>query len=71
VILDEFSENDYANVSISRIVARAGIAKGSFYQYFENKEDLYGYLVDVIAETKTKIFSLDHPDPHHADEKVS
>ena len=31
VVIDEFADNDYANVSISRIVARAGIAKGSFY----------------------------------------
>ena len=45
VVIDEFADNDYANVSISRIVARAGIAKGSFYQYFEDKEDLSGYLV--------------------------
>ena len=63
VILDEFAENDYANVSISRIVARAGIAKGSFYQYFEDKDDLYNYLLDLIVEAKTEMFSLDHPDP--------
>ena len=52
VVIDEFADNDYANVSISSIVARAGIAKGSFYQYFEDKEDLYGYLVSLIAEKK-------------------
>ena len=40
IAIDEFAENDFANVSISRIVARAGIAKGSFYQYFEDKDDL-------------------------------
>ncbi|MCP4165936.1 MAG: TetR/AcrR family transcriptional regulator [Chloroflexi bacterium] len=65
VIIDEFAENDYANVSISRIVARAGIAKGSFYQYFEDKNDLYGYLFDLIAQAKIEMFSLDHPDPQH------
>ena len=65
VIIDEFAENDYANVSVSRIVARAGIAKGSFYQYFEDKDDLYGYLFDLIAQAKTEMFSLDHPDPQH------
>ena len=63
VIIDEFAENDYANVSISRIVANAGIAKGSFYQYFEDKDDLYGYLFDLITEAKTEMFSLDQPDP--------
>ena len=27
--------------SINRIVSAAGIAKGSFYQYFEDKRDLF------------------------------
>lgn len=65
VVLDEFAENDYDNVSISRIVARAGIAKGSFYQYFDGKEDLYHYLIDLLAEEKARAFSLDQPDPQH------
>jgi AcrR family transcriptional regulator len=65
VVMDEFAENDYDNVSISRIVARAGIAKGSFYQYFADKEDLYNYLLNLLVEAKTKFMSLDHPDPQH------
>jgi TetR/AcrR family transcriptional regulator len=65
VVIDEFAENDYANVSISRIVANAGIAKGSFYQYFDDKDDLYGYLFDLILEAKSEMFSLDQPDPAH------
>ena len=65
VAIDEFAENEYDNVSISRIVARAGIAKGSFYQYFSDKEDLYGYILGLIAEAKREFMSLDHPDPNH------
>jgi TetR/AcrR family transcriptional regulator len=65
VAMDEFAENDYDKVSISRMVARAGIAKGSFYQYFADKEDLYGYLLGLLAEAKTEFMSLDHPDPNH------
>ena len=45
--LAEFAEKDYDTASISRIVSQAGIAKGSFYQYFENKEDLYTYLLTL------------------------
>lgn len=63
IAVDEFANHDYANVSISRIVARAGIAKGSFYQYFKDKEDLYDYLLQLIVEKKKEIMSLDHPDP--------
>lgn len=44
--VDEFAEHGYDMASISRMVAAAGIAKGSFYQYFEDKEDLYGYVID-------------------------
>ncbi|PRP90843.1 Fatty acid metabolism regulator protein [Enhygromyxa salina] len=43
--LDEFSTHPYRQASLSRIVSRAGIAKGSMYQYFENKLDLYRWLV--------------------------
>jgi AcrR family transcriptional regulator len=41
VAIDEFANNDYGGGSISRIVARAGIAKGSFYQYFTGTDSCY------------------------------
>ncbi len=59
----EFAENDYDAASISRIVARAGIAKGSFYQYFENKEDLHAYLLTLAAEAKAHFLNSHPPDP--------
>lgn len=65
IALDEFADNDYDAASISRIVSRAGIAKGSFYQYFDDKEDLYRYLLGYIVQKKADFFSLDHPDPEH------
>jgi AcrR family transcriptional regulator len=65
IAVEEFGNYDYTDVSISRIVARAGIAKGSFYQYFSDKEDLYGYLLDLIVQKKWEMFSLEHPDPYH------
>lgn len=63
VAIDEFAENDYQNVSISRLVARAGIAKGSFYQYFEDKEDLFRYLLTLLAQEKQAFLSEPPPDP--------
>jgi AcrR family transcriptional regulator len=65
IAIEEFADHPYAVVSISRIVARAGIAKGSFYQYFEDKEDLYTYLLELIGEKKKEMFSIHHPDPEH------
>jgi TetR/AcrR family transcriptional regulator len=46
VCFEEFTLNDYDNASVSRIVRRLGIAKGSFYRYFESKKDLYLFLLD-------------------------
>jgi len=50
--IDEFAKNYYHKASITRIVNNAGIAKGSFYQYFEDKKDLFKYLIEKIGEKK-------------------
>jgi TetR/AcrR family transcriptional regulator len=55
--IEEFAAYDYKNASISRIVERAGIAKGSFYQYFADKKDLYLYLVDLAMQEKRDFMS--------------
>lgn len=41
----EFSRVSFEETSIKNIVEDAGIARGSFYQYFESKEDLLKYLM--------------------------
>ncbi len=63
IAIEEFATNDYQAASISHIVAQAGIAKGSFYQYFENKDDLYSYLLSLGAEQKAQFLASDPPDP--------
>ncbi len=55
--IDEFAENDYDSASISKIVARAGIAKGSLYQYFADKSDLYHYLLKLASQKKAELLS--------------
>jgi AcrR family transcriptional regulator len=55
--IEEFAAHDYKNASISRIVERAGIAKGSFYQYFADKKDFYLYLVDLAMQEKRDFMS--------------
>ncbi len=54
VALEEFANHYYENASISRIVEKMGIAKGSFYQYFEDKKDLYLYLNEYCNQQKQK-----------------
>lgn len=51
---EEFSEYSFYDASINRIVKNAGISRGSFYLYFENKEDLFIYLLE---QCKTQLIS--------------
>jgi len=60
--IDEFATWGYDNASINRIVEACGIAKGSFYQYFDDKKDLYRHLFDRIAQDKLAYISLPGPD---------
>jgi AcrR family transcriptional regulator len=56
--IEEFSSNPYEVASINQIVKNAEIAKGSFYQYFENKEDLYKYLVGICEAEKESYINV-------------
>lgn len=50
--LEEFASNNYDSASVSVVVKKLNIAKGSVYQYFENKLDLYLYLKSLCEEVK-------------------
>ena len=52
IAIAEFASHDYDSASITKIVKQAKIAKGSFYQYFEDKKELYLYLVDLASKEK-------------------
>jgi len=64
--MDEFSENSYNAASLNRIVKAAGISKGSLYQYFADKRDLYFFLLDRIAQEKLKLVQKTARDASHA-----
>jgi AcrR family transcriptional regulator len=55
-LIHEFSEHTFSEASINRIVKDANISRGSFYQYFTDKEDCYLYLLQVIAQEKYILF---------------
>ena len=42
---EEFACAPYEDVSINRIIRAAEIPRGSFYMYFQDKEDLFRYLI--------------------------
>ena len=41
----EFSHKPFNEASINQIIKEAGIPRGSFYMYFQDKEDLFLYLI--------------------------
>ena len=41
----EFSHKPFNEASINQIIKEAGIPRGSFYMYFQDKEDLFRYLL--------------------------
>ena len=45
-----------ADASINQSVRRAGIPRGSFYQYFSDKEDLFYYLLGDIQSQVVRVF---------------
>jgi len=53
--LREFAEHGYNEASITRLVENLGIAKGSVYQYFSDKFDLYNYLIEQSYKKLIKI----------------
>ena len=65
----EFSRASLNEASIANVIKDAEIPRGSFYQYFENKEDLYYYcfhtlgrdshqmLIDVIQKADGDLFA--------------
>ncbi len=51
-LLEEFSQYSYDSASINRIVKVAEISKGSIYQYFDDKIDMFKYLINAVFEKK-------------------
>lgn len=45
---EEFTSARFTDVSVNKIVRRAGIPRGSFYQYFTDKDDLFAYLLEEV-----------------------
>ena len=65
--IDEFAEYGFESASINRIVSNSGISKGSFYQYFEDKRDVFMHLLTVIEQEKMAYFKDKHPPSNNMD----
>lgn len=48
--IEVVGEHGYAGTSIARITERAGVAQGTFYNYFESRQDLLDQLLPAISQ---------------------
>ena len=65
--IEEFADYGLENASTNRIVKNSGIAKGSFYQYFEDKQDVFMHMLDVIEQKEVGFFKDRHPPSNNMD----
>ena len=65
--IEEFAEYGLENASTNRIVKNSGIAKGSFYQYFDDKQDVFMHMLDRIEQKELEFFKNEHPPDHNMD----
>lgn len=54
--IKEFSNKKYAEASINQIIKESDISRGSFYQYFEDKDDLYFYIINTVVNETAYAF---------------
>ena len=50
VALDLFAERGYHATSITHIIEKASVARGTFYQYFRSKQEIFDDLLDQLFE---------------------
>ena len=53
----EFSHRPFNEASINQIIKEAGIPRGSFYMYFQHREDLFHYVMGLYAQQLVGLFS--------------
>ncbi len=72
--LEELISVPLSEISINRIIQHAGISRGSFYQYFEDKQDLIGYItsdaVHFVKENFEISFDAAKGDPFAASKQI-
>jgi AcrR family transcriptional regulator len=56
--MDEFGTHGYSTGSLNVIAREAGVAKGSLFQYFEGKLDLFAY---VAEQTSLRVYAAMRP----------
>jgi AcrR family transcriptional regulator len=60
-IVDEAAEKSPTALNIKQVAERAGVAVGSLYQYFGNRDNLLAFALDLCVRQMTDLFALSRP----------
>ena len=60
-ILDEAAEKSPTALNIKQVAERAGVAVGSLYQYFGNRDNLLAFAVELCVHQLTDLFAMSRP----------
>jgi AcrR family transcriptional regulator len=61
--VNEFSVRRFQEAKVSNIIKEAKIPRGSFYQYFEDKLDIYKHIFYIIGQRKMEYMTEDLKNP--------
>ena len=64
--MDEFIASGMHDASINRLIKDADISRGSFYTYFEDKDDLFNFIFSTLKHSSASII-LDEIEKQHGD----
>lgn len=63
--LDVFGDKGYHSTGVADILDHAGISRGTFYQYFESKRQVFEELLDeTLEQIRAVLKPVDLADPH-------
>jgi AcrR family transcriptional regulator len=60
-ILDEAGETGPQDLNIKRVAERAGVSTGSLYQYFNNRENLLNFAIELATRFTVQLFENYRP----------
>jgi len=58
-LIYNFANKPYNDVDISEVAKSANVSKGSMYQYFEDKKDMYFYSIKMAFEDSLSLINKD------------
>ena len=58
--IEAFREHNYQDISINKLIEKMGISTGSFYLYFNDKKDLYFYILSLFLEDIRRETGIEH-----------